>query len=133
MAIKIPTTHNHVHSLIVDLKDNSNAQADGIIDTLKNTPRVMLVSSDDGIKSTAHTFDLGRELGRDRGDMYESMIWEDSITIIKNRLYMYMSVAQESIVLPENVDAIRAVLQTKTRDESMKTTNDTLCIGGPPN
>ncbi len=133
MAIKIPTTHNHVHSLIIDLKDNSNAKQDDIIDTLKKTPRVMLVSLTDGIKSTAHTFDLGRELGRDRGDMYESMIWEDSITIIKNRLYMYMSVAQESIVLPENVDAIRAVLQTKTRDESMKITNDTLCISGPPN
>ena len=63
----------------------------------------MLVSSKEGIKSTAHTFDLGRELGRDRGDVYESMVWEDSITVIGNRAYMYMAVAQEAIVLPENV------------------------------
>jgi glyceraldehyde-3-phosphate dehydrogenase (NAD(P)) len=129
MAIKIPTTHNHVHSLIIDL--NSSTTPDAIIDTLKNTPRVMLVSSKEGIKSTAHTFDLGRELGRDRGDIYESMIWEDSITVIGNRVYMYMAVAQEAIVLPENVDAIRAVLNTATREESIKKTNDSLCIGGP--
>ncbi len=130
MAIKIPTTHNHVHSLIVDLK-NSSTTSDSIIDTLKNTPRVMLVSSKNGIKSTAHTFDLGRELGRDRGDMYESMVWEDSITVIGDRAYMYMAVAQEAIVLPENVDAIRSVLQTSPREESIKKTNDSLCIGGP--
>ena len=129
MAIKIPTTHNHVHSLIVDL--NTSVTPDAIIDTLKNTPRVMLVSSKNGVKSTAHTFDLGRELGRDRGDVYESMVWEDSITVIGNRAYMYMAVAQEAIVLPENVDAIRAVLNTATREESIKKTNDSLCIGGP--
>ena len=34
-------------------------------------------------------------------------------------------------VLPENVDAIRAVLNTTTREESIKKTNDSLCIGGP--
>lgn len=130
MAIKIPTTHNHVHSLIIDLK-NTSISSDSIIDTLKNTPRVMLVSSADGVKSTAHTFDLGRELGRNRGDMYESMIWKDSITVIGDRAYMYMAVAQESIVLPENIDAIRATLQTNTREESIKKTNDSLCIGGP--
>ena len=129
MAIKIPTTHNHVHILIFDL--NTSATPDAIIDTLKNTPRVMLVSSKNGIKSTAHTFDLGRELGRDRGDVYESMVWEDSITVIGNRAYMYMAVAQEAIVLPENVDAIRAVLNTTSREESIKKTNDSLCIGGP--
>ena len=35
------------------------------------------------------------------------------------------------IVLPENIDTIRATLQTNTREESIKKTNDSLCIGGP--
>ena len=131
MAIKIPTTHNHVHSLIIDFKDGFSSSPEDIASCLRKTPRVMLVSSADGVKSTAHTFDLGREMGRDRGDIYESMVWEDSITVKGSRAYMYMAVAQESIVLPENIDAIRAILQTTSRDESIKKTNDSLDIKGP--
>jgi len=131
MAIKIPTTHSHVHSLIIDFKEGFVSSSEDITNCLRNTPRVMLVSSTDGVKSTAHIFDLGREMGRDRGDIYESMIWEDSITVKGNRAYMYMAVAQESIVLPENVDAVRAILQTASREESIKKTNDSLGIKGP--
>ena len=99
MAIKIPTTHNHVHSLIIDFKDGFSSSPEDIASCLRKTPRVMLVSSANGVKSTAHTFDLGREMGRDRGDIYESMVWEDSITVKGSRAYMYMAVAQESICL----------------------------------
>lgn len=132
MAMKIPTTHMHLHSLIVSLK-GTGVTPEMIANTFAETPRVTLVSSKNGIKSTAHAMDYARELGRNRSDMYENVIWEDSITVNDNEAYFFMGVHQESIVVPENIDAIRAVLGTCSRDESMKTTNKTLSISGPPN
>lgn len=127
MAMKIPTTHMHLHSLIVTLRDKG-ITPDGIIGALREAPRVRLVSAREGIKSTAHAMDYARELGRNRCDMYENVIWRDSITVIDGEAYFFMGIHQESIAIPENVDAVRAVLGTSSREESMAITNRVLGI-----
>jgi glyceraldehyde-3-phosphate dehydrogenase (NAD(P)) len=82
MAMKIPTTHMHLHSLIVETR-GSHPGEDQVIDRLSRTPRVMLVSSKkDGFKSTANIVDLAREMGRPRNDIYESVVWKDSVKVI---------------------------------------------------
>ncbi len=127
MAIKIPTTHFHLHSLIITLKDSS-VSADKVIDVLKSTTRILLISSKNGFKSTGQLFDYARELGRWRSDLYELAVWSDSINIIDGDLYLYMAVGQEAIVIPENIDAIRAIVGGYTRTESINITNNTLKI-----
>ncbi len=126
-AMKVPTTHMHVHTLIISLKEIS-ATNDRVIDVLNDTTRILLVSSKNGFKSTGQVFDYARELGRPRSDLYELAVWKDSINIIDGELYLYMGVAQEAIVIPENVDAIRALLGGYTSDESISMTNKTLNI-----
>ncbi|MEE9585633.1 MAG: type II glyceraldehyde-3-phosphate dehydrogenase [Nitrososphaerales archaeon] len=126
-AVKIPTTHMHVHTLMISLKD-STATKDQVIDVLNGTTRILLISSKDGFKSTGQVFDYARELGRWRSDMYELVVWKDSINIIDGEIYLYMGVGQEAIVIPEVVDAIRALLGGYTRDESISMTNKTLNI-----
>jgi glyceraldehyde-3-phosphate dehydrogenase (NAD(P)) len=128
MALKIPTTHMHVHSLIVTVRDNSITD-ERIIDKLEKTPRLILVDSGkDGFKSTANIMDYARELGRPRNDVYESVVWKDSIKAIDDEIYLFMAVHQEAIVVPENVDAIRAMMGKATREESMKMTDESLKI-----
>jgi glyceraldehyde-3-phosphate dehydrogenase (NAD(P)) len=127
MAMKIPTTHMHLHSLIISLKGNASDQK--VIEKFAKTPRVMLVSGKkEGFKSTANIIDYAREMRRPRNDVYESVVWKDSVKVLDNELYFFMAVHQEAIVIPENIDAIRAMVGDDTREESMKMTNRSLGI-----
>jgi len=126
MALKIPTTHMHLHSLIVSVKEKVSENM--VIDALKETTRVLLINSKDGIKSTAHIMDFARELGRPRSDLYEAAIWADSIKVIEDEIYFYMGVHQEAIVIPENIDAVRALTGRYSKEESIKLTNKMLGI-----
>jgi glyceraldehyde-3-phosphate dehydrogenase (NAD(P)) len=131
MAIKIPTTHMHLHSLIVTVKDKGINDSK-VLEHLRKTPRLMWVdSSKQGFKSTANIVDYAREINRPRGDVYESVIWQDSVKAIDNEIYMFMAVHQEAIVIPENVDAIRAMVGKETRDQSMRMTDESLGIQNP--
>lgn len=128
MALKIPTTHMHLHSLVVSLKDG-NATDQRVLEKFGITPRITLVNGKkDGFKSTANIIDLAREMGRPRNDVYESVVWRDSVKVIDNELYFFMAVHQEAIVVPENIDAIRAMLDGGAREESMAVTNKALGI-----
>jgi len=126
-AVKIPTTHLHLHTLIISLKNNKTTE-EQIIDSLSDVTRIILISGKDGFKSTGQLFDYARELGRCRSDLFELAVWKDSIRIIDNELYVYMGVAQEAITVPENIDAIRAISGGYTREESIGMTNKTLNI-----
>lgn len=127
MAIKIPTTHMHLHTLIISLKNNA-VSVEKVLDVLNKTTRIITISSKDGFKSTGQLFDYARELGRWRSDLYELAVWSDSINIIDGNLYLYMAVGQEAIAIPENIDAIRAAVGGYTKKESISMTNKTLNI-----
>ena len=121
MALKVPTTLMHLHTVALELGSEPSTQE--IIDLFKATPRVRLVSSKDGIKSTAQIMDLARELGRSRGDMFEIVVWEDGIKVVGNTLYYYQAVNQESDVIPENIDCIRSMC--KLEEDPMKSIEKT--------
>jgi glyceraldehyde-3-phosphate dehydrogenase (NAD(P)) len=127
MALKVPTTHMHLHSLIVKLRDKT-ATAEKVREALRHTPRILLVSSKLGVKSTAHVYDIGREIGRERSDIFENIIWEDSLILEDSELYFFMGVHQEAIVIPENIDAIRAMFKIASCETSIQKTNTSLGI-----
>lgn len=127
MAVKSPTTLMHLHALNVELK--KKAGEDEIIKVFEERPRIRLVSSRDRIKSTAEVMEFAKDMGRPRGDMWENVVWRDSISINKGELYFFQAIHQESDVVPENVDAIRAMLEMeKDGMKSTKKTNKALGI-----
>ncbi|MEM0383406.1 MAG: type II glyceraldehyde-3-phosphate dehydrogenase [Candidatus Caldarchaeum sp.] len=126
MAMKIPTSHMHVHSLLVSLE--REASTEEVRDLLSRTTRVKVVWKSDGFKSTANVFEYGRESGRARGDIYEAVVWGDSIKADGREVYFFMGVHQEAIVVPENVDAVRAVVGETSADQSIQKTNKALGI-----
>lgn len=127
MAMKVPTTHMHLHALSVTPKDKS-VTPDMVIDALSRAERTLLVSGSDGFKSTSQVMDCARELKRGRSDLYEVVVWQDSLKVIDEELYLYMAIHQEAIVIPENIDAIRALTGRYSAKESMDTTNRTLGV-----
>ena len=126
MAFKVPTTHMHLHSLILTLNRESNKEE--LVRFLETAPRMMLVEGRTGFKSTANIMDLAREMGRSRNDIYEATVWKDSVSAKGKDAYMFLAVHQEAIIVPENIDAIRAMSGKYTREESMKMTDESLGI-----
>jgi len=125
MAVKTSTTLMHLHAINIELKKEcSENDVSGIFE---KRPRIRLVSSKDRIKSTAEAMEYAKDLGRPRGDMWENVVWKESIAINKGELYFFQAIHQESDVVPENVDAIRAMLEIeKAGAKSIRKTNRAL-------
>ena len=66
-----------------------------------------------GISTTAEVMEFARDIGRKWGDLHEIFVWEDGVKLDKNTLYYFQAIHQESDVIPENVDAIRALMGTE--------------------
>jgi glyceraldehyde-3-phosphate dehydrogenase (NAD(P)) len=99
----------HLHSVIVKLRDK--ATTEDVLEVWDETPRVRFVLAKDGIKSTAQIMELARDLGKKRSDLYDIAVWRDGVHVVDNVLYYYQAIHQEADVVPENIDAIRAMCE----------------------
>ncbi|MCL1979401.1 MAG: type II glyceraldehyde-3-phosphate dehydrogenase [Methanomassiliicoccaceae archaeon] len=127
MAIKASTTLMHLHTVVIELQRESTTEE--ILGIMRASPRVKLVNSRKGLKGTAELMELGKDMGRDRSDMYEVIVWEDGVKVIGKMLYYYQAVHQESDVVPENVDCIRSMCKLEEdASASVSKTNKTLGI-----
>jgi glyceraldehyde-3-phosphate dehydrogenase (NAD(P)) len=126
MAVKVPVTHMHLHSLMVTLKRPPTKEQ--AVQALHDAPRTLLVSGKSGFKSTAQVVDWARERGRPRNDVYEAVVWSDSVSMVDDEVCLFLGVQQEAIVVPENVDAIRALLTDIPAADSMRTTDISMGI-----
>ncbi|CAJ35964.1 type II glyceraldehyde-3-phosphate dehydrogenase [Methanocella arvoryzae] len=129
VAVKLPTTLMHMHYVNMNL--NKTPSREDVIATLKQYPRIWLIPPWLNIKSTADVIEFGRELGRPRNDMMENVIWEESVSVDKEgELNLFQAIHQESDVIPENIDCIRAMTGIeKDGAKSMEKTNKTLGLG----
>jgi len=115
LAVAVPTTLMHVHSIIADLPKGHGLTTDGVIEMWKNSPRVIVMDGkDDCIPTTAEVMEMARDIGRKWGDLHEIFVWEDGVKLVGDRLYYFQAIHQESDVIPENVDCIRALMGTET-------------------
>jgi len=127
MAVKVPTTLAHTHIIYANLK--KEATVDEVKELFRKTPRIILLKEEDGYTSTAEIIERFRDLGRPRYDMPEVAIWEESIAIQEKRLFWMHAVHSESIIIPENVDCIRAMTGLeKDKWNSIKKTNESMEI-----
>ncbi|MEM3397014.1 MAG: type II glyceraldehyde-3-phosphate dehydrogenase [Thermoplasmata archaeon] len=127
MAVVVPTTIMHLHNVMVTLK--KEVKTEDVINIWKKSTRVILVNSKHGFESTAQLMEYAKDLGRPRGDLYEIPVWQDGVSVVGRELYYTQAVHQESDVVPENVDAIRAMMNLETdKFKSIEKTNRTLKI-----
>ena len=92
-------------------------------------PRISFIRIGDGIVALNSTIELMKDLGRPRGDMWEVALWEDVLTVDGNEVYYTYQVYNEAIVVPENIDAIRALTGTiKSGKDSIRITDEAMGI-----
>jgi glyceraldehyde-3-phosphate dehydrogenase (NAD(P)) len=127
MALLVPTTIMHQHNLMVELE--TPPSLDDVIETLETTPRVKLVEANKGLNSTAEIMEFARDLGRPRGDLNEIAVWKESLNIKDGELFYMQAIHQESDVVPENIDCIRALLEMEDDPtKSIEKTNKNMGI-----
>ncbi|HZD42645.1 MAG TPA: glyceraldehyde-3-phosphate dehydrogenase, partial [Methanomicrobiales archaeon] len=119
------STLMHMHAINMDLKKEPSK--DRIIEIIKAHPRMGLVKKGMGITSSAELKEYVSDIGRPRSDLWENGIFEESLGIDGNELYLFQAIHQEADVVVENVDAIRAMTGTeKDPNKSVKMTNEAL-------
>ncbi len=120
-AVKVPTTIMHLHSVTVDLK--KDVDTDEILRTWDETPRIKFFNESMGVDSTAKVMEWARDRSNDRADLNEIAVWNDAVKVEDGVLYYYQAIHQESDIVPENIDAIRAM--TELEEDKMKSIRKT--------
>jgi glyceraldehyde-3-phosphate dehydrogenase (NAD(P)) len=124
LGLKVPATLMHMHSVNVTLEASPNAS--DVRDLLEGERRTLVIPEGLGLDGAGALRELAQDAGRPRADIWENCIWGESITVEGRDLYLFQAIHQESDVVPENVDAIRAVLGEADAAESMATTDEAM-------
>ncbi len=128
ILVQTPVTHGHIITVVVTGKNKITKEM--ALEAFEKHPRIRVVSTDDGFLGNASFFKYGRDLGHARGDLYEIGLWEDSIVESGDDLMFAIHIPQESVTIPETMDAVRAACKMQlTREEGTAATNQYLGIG----
>ncbi|GKZ14162.1 glyceraldehyde-3-phosphate dehydrogenase [Haladaptatus sp. T7] len=127
LGLKVPATLMHMHSINVSLEAEPDAEE--VRELLERQSRIFVIPEHMDIDGAGKLKEFAMDRGRPRGDFWENCVWGESVSMEGNDLYLFQAIHQESDVVPENVDAIRAVTNAADAEESIETTNDALGIG----
>jgi hypothetical protein len=125
----VPYTQSHLHHVRCQLHQETSR--DEIIRLLNGADRIRVRSSKAGFANTGQLQEFDRDIGRPRGDRPEVFIWEESIAVVDENLFLAMDVSPDATPIPEIMDAIRFMAGgAVTREESRRMTNEQLGLDG---
>jgi len=112
MAVKVPETLAHLHYWSVEL--TRPASKEEVLAAFRGSTRIALIRYADGLGALNAVKELTSDAGRPRGDLYEVALWEDMLKVLGNEVFYAYMVDNQAIVIPETVDAIRALTKAET-------------------
>lgn len=122
ILVHTPVTHGHIITVLATGKRKITKEA--ALAAFRKHPRIRVVSIDEGFLGNASFFRYARDLGRPRGDLYEVGLWSDSIVESGDDILYAINIPQESVTIPESIDAVRAAMGMQpTRLEGTEATN----------
>ena len=129
MAVKVPQTLGHLHYWNVTL--TRPADRDEVLRAFRASSRILLLRGEAGLGALNAVKEWMQDIGRPRGDLYEVAMWADMLTVQGDELYYAYMVGNQAIVVPDTVDAIRAICGLQTDPAtSIRMTDAALGIGG---
>jgi glyceraldehyde-3-phosphate dehydrogenase (NAD(P)) len=109
-AMVVSTTLMHVHANHVRLSRPPHSTRE-VIDRFRASPRFHMFHEGDRVKGTPQVMEYGRDRSPSgRPDVMENVLWEQGIHLLGENLYFFQAIHPESIVVPESIDAVRAML-----------------------
>ena len=126
-AVKVPETLSHLHYWNVQL--TRKATKEEVLETFSKSTRVAMIEYSQGLSANNTVKELMLALNRPYGDMYEVALWKDMLKVVGDELFYAYLVDNQAIVIPETIDAIRALTGIeKDALKSIEKTNATLGI-----
>ena len=125
ILVHTPVTHGHIITVLANTK--RRVEKAEFLELMGRHPRIRVVRLADGFLGNASLFRYARDLGNPRGDMYEIALWEESVVHSGDDIMFAINIPQESVVIPECIDGIRAALSMQTDGaEGVAKTNEYL-------
>jgi glyceraldehyde-3-phosphate dehydrogenase (NAD(P)) len=121
IAVVAAHTTSHLHAWSVEL--TRPATKDEVLAAFRAAPRIAFLRAAEGMVALNSTLEMMADLGRPRGDMWEVGLWEDSLTVAGSEAFYNYQVYNQAIVVPETIDAIRALtgIEPNSRESIAKT------------
>lgn len=128
IAVQVPETLGHLHAWSVEL--TRPASKEEVLAAFAASSRILLVDSRTGLSALNAIKEWMADEGRPHANLYEVALWSDLVAIEGRELFYCYMVDNQAIVIPESIDAIRALAASTTDPEaSIVLTNFTLGIG----
>ena len=112
MAVKVPETLAHLHYWSVEM--TRAASKEEVLAAFRTSTRIALIRHGDGLPALNAVKELMSDAGRPRADLYEVALWEDMLKVQGNELFYAYMVDNQAIVVPETIDAIRALTKAES-------------------
>jgi len=126
LAVKVPVTYGHVHMVTANIENETTKEE--ALEAFQEQERVRILKGGEGYDSTGKVHEQMRDLERPRSDMPEAGVWKETIMAENGKLRWLHMVHQESIVVPDNIDAIRAMFNMENKETSIEKTNKAMDI-----
>ncbi len=131
MAVKVPETLAHLHYWSVEMPRVAGKEE--VLAAFRTSSRISLLRYGDGFSGINTIKELTSDLGRPFANLYEVALWQDMLKVQGNELFYAYMVDNQAIVIPETIDAIRAITGIEVDDlSSIRRTNASLGIGVAP-
>lgn len=126
-AVKVPETLSHLHYWNVQL--TKEATKEEVLEAFNNSTRIAMIEYSKGLQANNTIKELMLALKRPYGDMYEVAIWKDMLKVVGDELFYAYVVDNQAIVIPETIDAIRALTGIEQdAQKSILKTNESLGV-----
>jgi glyceraldehyde-3-phosphate dehydrogenase (NAD(P)) len=112
LLVHTPVTHGHIITIVATPKQGISKEE--AVEVFAAHPRIRVVKIEDGFSTNTSLFNYARFLGMPRGDMYEIGLFEETIGHSGDDLMFAIHIPQESVTIPETIDAIRAAMPLQT-------------------
>jgi glyceraldehyde-3-phosphate dehydrogenase (NAD(P)) len=122
-AMVVPTTLMHVHANRVRLR-SAPKDVSELVEAFRATPRFRLFAPWEHVDGTPQVMEFARGRALGSGDMYENALWQEGIGLDGSDVFFFQAIHQESVTVPENVDAIRAMFDLAPEAASSIATTD---------
>jgi glyceraldehyde-3-phosphate dehydrogenase (NAD(P)) len=125
MAVRVPETLAHLHYWSVQM--TGRASKDDVLEAFRRSSRIALIRVSDGLVALNAVKELMADRGRPHDNLYEVALWADMLRVHDDELFYAYMVDNQAIVIPETVDAIRALTGiVRDANESIAKTNAAL-------
>lgn len=129
ILVHTPVTHGHIITVLAHGKQGAITK-EMALEAFLEHDRIRVVSLEEGFLGNASFFRYARDLGCPRGDLYEIGLWEDSMVQSGDNLMYAIHIPQESVTIPESIDAVRACMKMQLDGASgTAKTNEYLGLG----